>query len=144
MASIFICAARWSANVTGSAQFHLNASAFAVDIAVTGTRHVSIDSTIETAIADLYRVGESHASISRATGLSQRVIRQTLLRLGVPSRPRCAVSGTYQHDILALHAGGKSIKEISKELGLNFATVYGVLRRTGRIQKKRGRSPPIR
>ena len=40
-------------------------------------------------------------------------------------------------DIFDQHAEGTSIKEISNGLGLNFATVYQVLRRAGRVKKKR-------
>jgi hypothetical protein len=69
-------------------------------------------------------------------GLGRRVVRRVLVQLAVPKRPRCPASGPHQQAILAMHAKGKSIKEISTELGVNFATVYRVLRRTGRVQKK--------
>jgi hypothetical protein len=36
-----------------------------------------------------------------------------------------------------LHDGGKRIKEISSEMGLNFTTVYRILVREGRVKKKR-------
>ena len=39
--------------------------------------------------------------------------------------------------IIDEHAEGRSMKEIGTELGLNFATVYQVLRRAGLIRKKR-------
>jgi len=37
---------------------------------------------------------------------------------------------------LSLNAEGKTIKEISDGLGLNFATVYRILLRNGRVKKK--------
>jgi hypothetical protein len=45
------------------------------------------------------------------------------------------VSGVHRQTILDGHAEGKSIKGIRTRLGLNFATVYQVLRRAGRVQK---------
>jgi hypothetical protein len=36
-----------------------------------------------------------------------------------------------------MHANRKSIKQISTDLGVSFATVYRVLRRAGQVQKRR-------
>jgi transposase len=36
-----------------------------------------------------------------------------------------------------MRADGKSIKQIRTDLGVSFATVYRVLRRAGRVQKRR-------
>jgi IS30 family transposase len=49
----------------------------------------------------------------------------------------CLASGPHREDIRRKHGEGKSIKEISTALGVNFATVYRVLRRAGRVKKKR-------
>jgi DNA-directed RNA polymerase specialized sigma24 family protein len=65
------------------------------------------------------------------------VVRRLLLDRGVPLRPPCPASGPYKEVICERHAGGKSVGEISQELGLDFATVYRVLRQAGRVHKKR-------
>jgi transposase len=68
--------------------------------------------------------------------VSQKAVRRVLDRLEEPRHTSCPVSGTHRQTILDWHAEGKSIKVISAQLGLNFATVYQVLRRAGRVQKK--------
>lgn len=54
---------------------------------------------------------------------------------------RCPASGPHRQTILDWHAAGKSIQEIGTGLGVNFATVDQVLRRAGRVTKKRRRAP---
>ncbi len=75
--------------------------------------------------------------IAHSLGVLQKVVRRVLDQLGEPRRTSCPVSGVHRQTILDQHAGGEPIKEISTGLGLDFATVYGVLRRAGRVQKKR-------
>lgn len=84
-----------------------------------------------------YRSGETQEAIAASFGVNQQAVRRVLDQLGEPLRTSCPVSGVHQQTILDLHAAGKSIKEISTHLGLNFGTVYHVLRRAGRVQKKR-------
>ncbi len=88
-------------------------------------------------IARRYRAGETQEGIAHALGVGQKAVRRVLDQLGEPPRPTSPVSGVHRQTILDLHVVGKSIKEISTGLGLDFATVYGVLRRAGRVQKKR-------
>lgn len=88
-------------------------------------------------VARRYRSGETQKAIAASLGVPQKVIRRILEELGEPLRTSCPVSGVHRQSILDQHAGGKSIKEISTELGLSFATVYQVLRRAGRVKKKR-------
>jgi transposase len=84
-----------------------------------------------------YRSGETQETIAASLGVSQKAVRRVLDRLEEPRRTSCPVSGVHRQTILDWHAEGKSIKVISAQLGLNFATVYQVLRRAGRVQKKR-------
>jgi transposase len=88
-------------------------------------------------VARRYRSGETQKAIAAWLGVPQKVIRRVLKLLGVPLRTSCPVSGVHRQAILDRHAGGKSIQEISTGLGLNFATVYQVLRRASRVQPKR-------
>jgi hypothetical protein len=67
--------------------------------------------------------------------VNQKAIRRVLKQLGEPLRTPCPVAGVHRQTILDRHAEGKSIKEISAQLGLDFTTVYQVLRRAGRVQK---------
>ena len=87
-------------------------------------------------VARRYRSGETQGAIAATLGVSQKAVRRILDRSEEPIRPSCPVSGTHRQTILDRHAEGRSIKEISTELGLNFATVYRVLRQAGRVQKK--------
>ena len=84
-----------------------------------------------------YRSGETQGAIARSLGVSQGAIRRVLNQMKEPRRSSCPASGVHREVILDQYAQGKSIKEISSQLGLNFATVYQVLRRAGRIEKKR-------
>jgi hypothetical protein len=88
-------------------------------------------------VARRYQSGDSQAAIAAALGLGRGVVRAVLEQQGVPIRPRCPASGPHQEAILSLHAGGKSIREISDQLRIDFATVYRVLLRDGRVSKKR-------
>jgi hypothetical protein len=90
-------------------------------------------------IARRYRANESQEAIAATLGLGRGVVRRALEHLAVPLRPTtCPASGRHREAILARHAEGKSIKEISTQLGVNFATVYHVLRRAGRVKRRRG------
>jgi DNA-binding NarL/FixJ family response regulator len=93
-------------------------------------------SDVEAMIAELHLAGKSIAAIVKVVGASARIVRRVLKLLAMPPRPRSPASGTRQPTILAMHAVGKTIKEISDSLGLDFATVYHVLRRSGRVKKK--------
>lgn len=84
-----------------------------------------------------YRAGETQKAIAASLGVPQKVIRHILEELKEPLRKSCPVFGGYCQTILDRHAEGKTIKEISTGFGLNFATVYQVLRRAGRVNKKR-------
>ena len=88
-------------------------------------------------IARRYRSGETQQAVAASLGVSQKVVRRVLDQVGEPLRTSCPVSGTHCQAILDQHADGKTINEISAALGLNFATVYHVLRRAGRVGKKR-------
>jgi hypothetical protein len=87
-------------------------------------------------VARRYRSGETQEAISASLGVSQKAVRGVLDQLGEPIRTPCPVSGVHRQTILDQYAEGKPIKVISAQLGLNFATVYQVLRRAGRVQKK--------
>jgi DNA-directed RNA polymerase specialized sigma24 family protein len=87
-------------------------------------------------VASRYRSGQTQKAIAASLGVTQKAVRRALNHLGEPLRTSCPVSGVRRQVILDRHTEGKSIKEISTELGLNFATVYRVLRRAGRVQKK--------
>lgn len=89
-------------------------------------------------VASRYRAGETQEAIAASLGVSQKAVRRVLGQMGEPLRTSCPVSGVHRQTILDRHDDGKSIKEISAILGLDFATVYGVLRRAGRVRKKRG------
>lgn len=107
----------------------------AADIDTTSNARSSSDKT--DAIVTRYLAGESQVAIAKALGMGHETVRRTLKERGVPLRPPRPVSGPHWQAILALHADGQTIKEISTELGLNFVTVYRVLRQAGRVQKKR-------
>jgi len=95
------------------------------------------------AVADVirrYRSGETQGAIAASLGVNQRAVRRVLELQNEPIRTSCPVSGVHREAILDRHGRGQSIKEISTGLGLNFATVYQVLRRAGRVNKRR-RSP---
>lgn len=87
-------------------------------------------------VAGRYRSGETQEAIAASLGVSQKAVRRVLDWLEEPRRTSCPVSGVHRQTILDWHAEGKSIKVISAQLALNFATVYQVLRRAGRMQKK--------
>ena len=87
-------------------------------------------------VARRYRSGETQEAISASLGVSQKAVRRVLDQLGEPLHTPCPVSGVHRQTILAQYAEGKSIKVISAQLGLNFATVYQVLRRAGRVRNK--------
>ena len=104
---------------------------------------LSVSSDTASEIARRYQAGESQAAIASSLGLGRSVVRQLLVEQAVPIRPRCPASGPHQEAILALHADGKSIREISARLEIDFATVYRVLLRAGRVRVKRpGRLSP--
>jgi hypothetical protein len=88
-------------------------------------------------VARRYRSGETQKAIAASLGVPQKVVRRILEQLGVPLRTSCPTSGVHRQAILDQHAEGRTIKEISTGVGLNFATVYQVLRRAGRVKKKR-------
>jgi transposase len=88
-------------------------------------------------VARRYHSGETQKAIAASLGVPEKVVRRILVELREPLRTSCPVSGVRRQAILDWHAGGKSIKEISTGLGLNFATVYQVLRRAGRVKRKR-------
>lgn len=96
----------------------------------------SVPSDTANEVARRYRAGESQAGIALSLGLARTVVRRVLDQLAVPIRPKFPASGPHQQAILILHAEGKTIKEISTRLGVNFATAYRVLRRAGRVEKK--------
>lgn len=115
------------------------ASAFKLNVEVSVPCAGFVSSATASEVARRYRSGESLAGIAASLGLGRFVVRRILARQGIPLRPRRPASGPHLQAILAMHAGGKSIKEISAQLGLNFATVYRVLRQAGRVHKKAGR-----
>src|SRR5581483_6433348 len=123
--------------VKGSALFHLLASIFSVSVATPVSYELSVSADTAAEIARRYRSGESQAAIASSLGLGRSVVRNVLAKQAVPIRPKCPASGPHQETILALHADGKSIREISTRLGIDFATVYRVLLRAGRVSKKR-------
>jgi DNA invertase Pin-like site-specific DNA recombinase len=55
----------------------------------------------------------------------------------VTLRVRSPTSEKHRQAVLTMHARGKRINEISSELGLDFTTVYRILRRAGRVKRKR-------
>jgi transposase len=87
-------------------------------------------------VARRYRSGETQEAIAASLGVSRKVVCRVLDQLEEPRRTSCPQSGMHRQTILDWHAEGKSIKVISAQLGLNFATVYQVLRRAGRVRKK--------
>ena len=89
-----------------------------------------------TEVTRRYRSGETQEAISTSLGVSQKAVHRVLDQLGEPLRTPCPVSGVHRQTILDQYVEGKSIKVICAQLGLNFATVYQVLRRVGRVQKK--------
>lgn len=88
-------------------------------------------------VVDRYQNGESQAAIAAALGLKRSVVRRVLVDRGVPLRVRRPTSEETRRAVLKMHAKRKSIKKISSELGLNLTTVYRILRRAGRVKKKR-------
>ncbi|MDB5306711.1 MAG: hypothetical protein JWO38_913 [Gemmataceae bacterium] len=90
-----------------------------------------------TEIARRYQAGETQTGIASSLDLDRSIVRRVLDLLQIPLRPQCPASGPHRQAILEIHADGKSIKEISTQLAMNFATVYRVLRRAGRVQKMR-------
>ena len=84
-----------------------------------------------------YQNGESQAAVAAALGLRRAVVRRILVDRGVPLRVRPPIAEEHRKAILKMNAAGKSIKEISSNLGLDFTTVYRILRRAGRVEKKR-------
>ena len=122
---------------TGSAQFHLISSTFAASVVVpAASAHLIPDDVMEQVISR-YQNKESQAAIAAAMGLRQAVVRRILVDRAVPLRVRPPTSEEHRQAVLKMHAGGKQIKEISSELGLDFATVYRILRRAGRVKKRR-------
>jgi DNA-binding transcriptional regulator LsrR (DeoR family) len=121
---------------TGSALFHLLASIFHVSVATAVASELSVSSDTASEIARRYQAGETQAAIASSLGLGRSVVRRVLDQQAVAIRPRFHASGPHQEAILALHADGKSIREISTRLEIDFATVYRVLRRARRVQKK--------
>ena len=101
------------------------------------TAGAAVTSDTNTEIVRRYRAGESQAAIASSLGLGRGVIRRALGRLSILLRPKCPASGPHLQAILDRHAAGQSIQEISTASGLNFATVYNVLRRADRVRKKR-------
>lgn len=87
-------------------------------------------------VAHRYRAGETQSGIAASLGVSQRAVRSVLDHAGEPLHTSCPVSGVHRQTILNCYEEGESIREISGSLGLNFATVYQVLRRAGRVEKK--------
>jgi DNA invertase Pin-like site-specific DNA recombinase len=84
-----------------------------------------------------YLAKESQAAIATALGLRRGVVRRILVDRGVSLRGRSPTSEGHRQAVLNRHAEGKRIKEISSELGLDFTTVYRILRRAGRVKKLR-------
>lgn len=84
-----------------------------------------------------YSAKESQAAIATAMELRRAVVRRILVERGVAIRVRSPTSEEHRQAVLTMHAGGKSIKEISSDLGLDFTSVYRILVRVGRIKKKR-------
>ena len=84
-----------------------------------------------------YAAKESQVAIAVAMGLRRAVVHRILVEGGVSLRIRRPASEEHRKAILKMHAGGKRIREISLELGLNFTTVYRILRRAGRVKRKR-------
>ena len=76
-------------------------------------------------------------AIATALGLRRGVVRRILVDRGVSLRGRSPTSEGHRQAVLNRHAEGKRIKEISSELGLDFTTVYRILRRAGRVKKLR-------
>jgi DNA-binding NarL/FixJ family response regulator len=109
---------------------------FTVTVETDATGGTAIGSDIEAIIVFRFQAGESQVSIARALGLGTFIVRRVLKEHRIPPHPKCPVSGPHQQAILSLHAEGKTIKEISDGLSLNFATVYRVLLRNGRVKKK--------
>lgn len=122
---------------TGSAQFHLLASTFATSVSVSQVNGYFIPVGVMEEVVRRYSAKESQAAISAALGLRRPVVRRILVERGVPLRVHSPTSEAHQQAVLKMHAEGKRIKEISSELGLNFTTVYRILRRAGRVRKKR-------
>src|SRR3954462_1825182 len=84
----------------------------------------SVTSAVETVILERYDAGNSPAKIGKALGLGTGAVRSVLKRLGATPRPRRPASGPHEQAILSQYAAGRTIKQISAEFGLNFATVY--------------------
>ena len=87
-------------------------------------------------VVSRYQNEESQAAIATALGFRRAVVRSILVEQEVTLRLRSPTSEEHRQAVLAMHAGGKRIKEISSELGLDFTTVYRILRRAGRVKKK--------
>jgi transposase len=75
-------------------------------------------------VARRSRSGETQEAIAASLGVSQKALRRVLDRLEEPRRTSCPVPGMHRQTILDWHAEGHSIKVISTQLGLNFATIY--------------------
>jgi DNA invertase Pin-like site-specific DNA recombinase len=84
-----------------------------------------------------YSANESQGAIAAALGLRRAVVRRILVDRAVPLRVRRPTPETGRRAILDMHTAGKSIKQISSDLGLDFSTVYRTLRRAGRLKKMR-------
>jgi DNA invertase Pin-like site-specific DNA recombinase len=124
-------------SATGSAQFHLISLSFAASVAVPVSCVHLIPVDVMEQVVCRYQKKESLAGIAAALGLRRGVVRRILEDRAVPLRVRSPTPETAPRAILDMHAAGKSIKEISSDLGLNFSTVYRTLRRAGRVKRKR-------
>lgn len=122
---------------TGSAHFHLLASTFATSVSVSQVCGYFIPANVMEEVVRRYSAKESQAAIAEALGLRREVVRRILVERGVTLRVRSPTSEEHRKSVLKMHAGGKRIKEISSEVGLDFTTVYRILRRAGRVEKKR-------
>jgi len=123
-------------------QFHLVAATFTASVQVPGTCASSIPADAMAEVIRRYRSGETLQAIATSFGVPQKAVRRVLEEFDEPLRTSCPVSGVHRQTILDRHAGGKSIKEISTGLGLNFATVYQVLRRAaGRRRRPTSHAP---
>lgn len=109
---------------------------FTSTIEMATTSNSVVTSEVKDAIVTRYLAGESQVAIAEELALATVVVRHVLKERRAPPHPKCPVSGPHEQAILSLHAGGKSIKEISNGLGVNFATVYRILLRNGRVKKK--------
>ena len=84
-------------------------------------------------MADLYKQGYSCTEIGEAAGASPTYVRQRIKRKGVKMRGINSYAATKEEKmkIAKLYKKGMTLKEVAKETGYSYSTVWNVLNRLG-------------